>query len=140
MKLSRAFLVVSFLLTSIAEGSAAHAQKRGPAAKGKPAQTPATEAAKQAGAAKSSEEKSPEEKFSEKFSGLELRSIGPALVSGRIVSIAVDPANRAHYYVAAASGARKVRCGGRVATADCSRPPMAGKPGKPFSPSVRTPA
>ncbi len=104
MKLSRAFLVVSFLLTSIAEGSAAHAQKRGPAAKGKPAQTPATEAAKQAGAAKSSEEKSPEEKFSEKFSGLELRSIGPALVSGRIVSIAVDPANRAHYYVAAASG------------------------------------
>ena len=38
-----------------------------------------------------------------KFSGLEARSIGPATISGRIVSIAVDPANRAHYYVGAAS-------------------------------------
>ena len=38
------------------------------------------------------------------FDGLALRSIGPAFISGRIVSIAVDPANRAHYYVAAASG------------------------------------
>lgn len=38
------------------------------------------------------------------FAGLEFRSIGPAFISGRIVSIAVDPANRAHYYIAAASG------------------------------------
>jgi len=38
------------------------------------------------------------------FAGLTLRSIGPAMISGRILSIAVDPANRAHYYVGAASG------------------------------------
>src|SRR5260370_40749580 len=99
VKLSRAFLVVSFLLTSIAEGSAAYAQKRGPAQKSKPEQSSSAEAAKPAGAAKSAEDKA-----DAKFSGLELRSIGPALVSGRIVSIAVDPANRAPYYVGAASG------------------------------------
>ena len=38
------------------------------------------------------------------FGGLELRSLGPALISGRIVSLAVDPENRAHYYVGVASG------------------------------------
>lgn len=38
------------------------------------------------------------------FAGLTLRSIGPAMISGRILSIAVDPANRAHYYIGAASG------------------------------------
>ena len=38
------------------------------------------------------------------LSGLPFRSIGPAVLSGRIVDIAVDPANAAHYYVAAASG------------------------------------
>ncbi len=38
------------------------------------------------------------------FSGLKLRSIGPAFTGGRIVAIAVDPHNRAHYYVGAASG------------------------------------
>ena len=40
----------------------------------------------------------------ETFSGLELRSIGPALMSGRIVDFAVDPADPAEYYVAVASG------------------------------------
>ncbi len=38
------------------------------------------------------------------FSGLKLRSIGPAFTSGRIVALAVDPNNRAHYYVGVASG------------------------------------
>ncbi|MGH9866091.1 MAG: WD40/YVTN/BNR-like repeat-containing protein, partial [Candidatus Acidiferrales bacterium] len=38
------------------------------------------------------------------FAGLTLRPIGPALISGRIVAIAVDPMDRAHYYVGAASG------------------------------------
>ena len=38
------------------------------------------------------------------FSGLTFRSIGPALTSGRVGSIAVDPNNRAHYYVGVASG------------------------------------
>ena len=38
------------------------------------------------------------------FNGLRFRSIGPAMISGRIVDIAVEPGNAAHYYVAAASG------------------------------------
>ncbi len=38
------------------------------------------------------------------FTKLHWRSIGPALVSGRISDIAVDPENISHYYVAAASG------------------------------------
>lgn len=38
------------------------------------------------------------------FAGLTLRPIGPALISGRIVAIAVDPNDRGHYYVGAASG------------------------------------
>lgn len=38
------------------------------------------------------------------FSGLKLRSIGPALTSGRIADLAVNPENPSEYYVAAASG------------------------------------
>jgi photosystem II stability/assembly factor-like uncharacterized protein len=37
-------------------------------------------------------------------SGLRFRSIGPAMISGRINSIAVDPTNHAHYFVGVASG------------------------------------
>ncbi len=38
------------------------------------------------------------------FSGLKLRSIGPALMSGRIADIAVNPKKTSEYYVAVASG------------------------------------
>jgi photosystem II stability/assembly factor-like uncharacterized protein len=38
------------------------------------------------------------------FGGLKLRSVGPAVTSGRVVGFAVDPADRTHYFVAAASG------------------------------------
>lgn len=38
------------------------------------------------------------------LSGLKFRSIGPALTSGRIADIAVNPSNFAEYYVAVASG------------------------------------
>src|ERR1035437_197062 len=38
------------------------------------------------------------------FSGLKFRSIGPALVSGRIVDLAVNPKNTSEYYVASANG------------------------------------
>ena len=41
---------------------------------------------------------------SETFAGLELRSIGPALTSGRITDIAVDPKNKNRWFVAAADG------------------------------------
>jgi photosystem II stability/assembly factor-like uncharacterized protein len=38
------------------------------------------------------------------LNGLRLRSIGPAVTSGRVVDFAVDRNNRNHYYAAAASG------------------------------------
>src|SRR6266849_2492022 len=38
------------------------------------------------------------------FSGLRARSIGPAVTSGRIMTIAVDPSNHAVFYIGAASG------------------------------------
>jgi len=38
------------------------------------------------------------------FSGLKFRGIGPALMSGRIADIAVDPGDRATWYVAVGSG------------------------------------
>jgi len=38
------------------------------------------------------------------FAGLSFRSIGPALTSGRIVDLAVNPDNTSEYYVAVASG------------------------------------
>ena len=41
---------------------------------------------------------------SSNFSGLALRSIGPAFTSGRIADFAVNPKNHSEYYVAAASG------------------------------------
>ncbi len=41
---------------------------------------------------------------SKTFSGLSLRAIGPALMSGRVSDIAVHPRDRAHYFVGVASG------------------------------------
>src|SRR5262245_53841322 len=38
------------------------------------------------------------------FSGLQFRSVGPAITSGRIGDLAVNPANHSEYYVAVASG------------------------------------
>ncbi len=38
------------------------------------------------------------------FSGLKFRSVGPALVSGRVIDIAINPQDEATWFVAAASG------------------------------------
>jgi photosystem II stability/assembly factor-like uncharacterized protein len=38
------------------------------------------------------------------FSGLKFRLLGPAVASGRVVDFAVDPKDRSHYFLAAASG------------------------------------
>ncbi|NOT36980.1 MAG: glycosyl hydrolase [Saprospiraceae bacterium] len=46
----------------------------------------------------------PAEYNSETFSAVQFRSIGPAVTSGRVSDIAVNPNNNSEYYVAAASG------------------------------------
>jgi photosystem II stability/assembly factor-like uncharacterized protein len=38
------------------------------------------------------------------FSGLKFRPVGPALISGRVVSIAVNPHNKSQYFIGVASG------------------------------------
>ena len=53
---------------------------------------------------KSDESKSKDPLSTGTFNGLKFRSIGPALTSGRIVDVAVNPNDRSQYYVAAASG------------------------------------
>ena len=55
--------------------------------------------------AKKDEPKKPADPMSAPtFNGMKFRQIGPAFTSGRIVDIAVDPADRSRYYAAAASG------------------------------------
>src|SRR5262249_41442560 len=38
------------------------------------------------------------------FAGLRFRLVGPAMISGRVVALAVDPSDRSRYFVGAASG------------------------------------
>ena len=58
-----------------------------------------------AAAAKKADGKAPEAKLNAKLlEGLELRSLGPAVASGRIADIAVDPTDTSRYFVAVASG------------------------------------
>lgn len=45
-----------------------------------------------------------EEKKPDKFGGLKFRGIGPAMISGRITDLAVDPRSKSIWYVTAASG------------------------------------
>jgi photosystem II stability/assembly factor-like uncharacterized protein len=56
----------------------------------------------------SASEKKDEEKKggmkAETFSGLKFRSLGPAVASGRVMAIAVNPKNKFEYYVGVASG------------------------------------
>ncbi len=42
--------------------------------------------------------------FTSDFAGLSFRELGPALTSGRIIDIAVDPTDKFHWIVGVASG------------------------------------
>ena len=53
----------------------------------------------QSGSSPSSPQSAPDS-----FSGLRARSIGPAVTSGRVMTIAIDPSNTAVFYVGSASG------------------------------------
>jgi photosystem II stability/assembly factor-like uncharacterized protein len=59
------------------------------------------------------EEEKPKDPFSSPtFSGLKLRSIGPAVTSGRVLDIAVNPKNRAQWFVATVGGVWKTNNAG----------------------------
>jgi photosystem II stability/assembly factor-like uncharacterized protein len=89
------------------------AQQSGDKNSDKPAGAAAAHGKKSAeNAEKKEEPKKEEDKKEEKkpgmnadtFSGLKWRSIGPAVASGRVMSIAVNPMNKFEYYVGVASG------------------------------------
>ncbi len=67
--------------------------------------TPAAPAAKPTGkaAAKPAMDKKADPR-EDLWSGLELRSIGPAITSGRIIDVAVDPSDSTHWVIATAAG------------------------------------
>ena len=66
---------------------------------------PAKKADATAPASKEKDAKEKEPKYGEKtFAGLELREIGPALTSGRIIDLAVDPRDARVWFVATAGG------------------------------------
>ncbi len=73
------------------------------AEKSKEEQAKAEKAAK-AGKGKAKEEEKKGPLSAPTFAGLELRGIGPAVVGGRVVDVAVDPRSPNTWYVAAASG------------------------------------
>jgi len=59
---------------------------------------------KKSRAAPEKKDEKPAPMSTETFSGLKLRLIGPAITSGRINSLAVDPHNPSHFYAGVASG------------------------------------
>src|SRR5690242_74457 len=91
--------IAALLLAFLATRPVSAAEKDSPRkSEGKPKET---------GKETGKDEKKKEEKGpwkGETFAGLELRPLGPALTSGRIVDVAVDPSDKSTWYVASASG------------------------------------
>jgi photosystem II stability/assembly factor-like uncharacterized protein len=86
-------VVLTTLSLTVAVALAAIAQEKKPAP------------AKKAEEAQAKEDEKPKGGWSaDTWSGLELRGIGPAVTSGRVVDIAVDPKDAKRFYLAVASG------------------------------------
>ena len=106
----------AFVLALLLVGSAVSAQDKdadktavpAPAAKKNPKKDQKKDASTTAPSQDKKDEDKDEEKkggmTAETFSGLKFRSIGPAVASGRVMSIAVNPKNKVEYYVGVASG------------------------------------
>ncbi|HYN04704.1 MAG TPA: glycosyl hydrolase, partial [Vicinamibacteria bacterium] len=118
MKNLTALLTTSCLTLAFALVAAAQETKPAPAPKAKaanPAPAPKAEAAKPAATKKAEPAKATAEAEAEDekpkggwsadtWSGLALRGIGPAVTSGRIVDIAVDPTDKKRWFLAVAAG------------------------------------
>src|SRR5262249_13811256 len=79
--------------------------------KAKPAEKAAAAKAESAASDESGEDKKDEESGESRdpmssgtFGGMKFRSVGPALISGRVVSIAVNPRDKSQYFIGVASG------------------------------------
>ena len=91
-------------IVSLALGTLVHAAEDKPKSPAKPAASKPAEAKADKG--KSEKEKADDKKKmkSATFNGLAFRGIGPAMISGRITDVAVDPHDNAIRYITAASG------------------------------------
>src|SRR5260370_426358 len=103
-----AFLLVFICSYTLAQKPASTRGGEPAAAKSKPAQK--TESAKKDSTAPkekdskdTKEGESADPMSSGTFNGLKLRSVGPALISGRVVSITVNTQNKSQYFIGAAS-------------------------------------
>src|SRR5258708_38066671 len=86
--------------------SASSEETKPAATKSKPAQkteSAKTDAPKEKDSKDTKEGESADPMSSGTFNGLKLRSVGPALISGRVVSITVNPQNKSQYFIGAAS-------------------------------------
>ncbi|MEK6301786.1 MAG: glycosyl hydrolase [Acidobacteriota bacterium] len=102
MKTLRSAMPLCLIAVLLASPLAALGQEQKPAEKPS-ADKPAKSAVKEADS-KKEEPKKPDPMSSGTFTGLKLRSIGPATTGGRIIAIAVDPNDFSRYFVGVASG------------------------------------
>src|ERR1043165_7932497 len=105
MRLSTAALSIASLVTLSLHASAHAAAPAHRAADTKVAATAKPSAGPHAAAPAAEEKTTPDPLFRPgTFSGLAFRSIGPAVTSGRVGDVAVDPVHPDTWFVAAASG------------------------------------
>ncbi len=100
-------LAVAVALVAIAQDARPVAMDAKPAVAKKAGPSKKAEAAKKAVDAKADEAEAEKPKggwSADTWSGLGLRGIGPAVTSGRIVDIAVDPTDKKRWFLAVASG------------------------------------
>jgi len=97
-------LLSSFALAvAVASAQATAAPPEKPAA-AKAAKAPVATAAAAKAEADADDAEAKAKSPAERWSGLQLRGIGPAVTSGRIVDIAVDPTDKKRWFLAVASG------------------------------------
>jgi len=102
-------LCLSFVLALLLLGFAASAQDQDKDADKTAVPAPAAKKGQKKDQKKDEKKEAPAEEkkggmTADTFSGLAFRSIGPAVASGRVMSIAVNPKNKFEYYVGVASG------------------------------------
>ncbi len=105
-----AFLAASLATTALAQKTEKKDAVQKPEARAKEAATEAKKSKKDAAEPPKADEPKPKPEHkpgdydSDTFSGLQFRSLGPAVASGRVISLAVNPKNTHEFYVGTASG------------------------------------
>ena len=98
-------VLVSILSVAVAFGLSTSAQEQAPEKKAAKPPVKAEKPTDAKAAADKPEDDKPKPPWSaDTWAGLAMRGIGPAVTSGRIADIAVDPTDKKRWYLAVASG------------------------------------